>query len=152
MSELASKKLMDAMAQFRRLKRGKKNSALLKPSDMMFLMKMIEMESAGDEISGSSLSTALGVSKPFVTKCINDFVRAGIVERMAEGHDRRIVSVSITPKGKEIIELAHKQFMAAIDGLVQKLGEERSLLLAELMEESYSFLETFHEVEQGGKT
>jgi len=142
-----SKRLMHAMSQFRRLKRGHKHTSQLKPSDMMLLTKMLEMDAAGEELSASTLSAAMEVSRPFVTNSIHAFVEAGIVERTTDQSDRRSAVLSITPKGKELIEDAKKEFMASIDGLVAHLGSEKSQMLADLMCETYQYLAHVHEEE-----
>jgi len=145
LKEEVAKKLMEAIGQFRRMKRGHKhNPGELKPSDMMMLTKMVEMKAAGEEMSVSNLSAAMCVSKPFVTNALNAFVEAGIVERIADASDRRMVMLSVTPKGEALIEKSWKEFMAAINGLVEHLGEEKSILLTELMGETYNFLIGFH--------
>ena len=145
MSEDVTKRLMAAFSQFGRLNRGKKHTSVLKPSDMMLLIKMIEMTRSGEDLSVSALSAALGVSKPFVTKSLNPLAKEGFVERKSHENDRRMVMICVTPKGVDKIEKAQRQFTAAIDGLVKQIGEERSLLLAELLGESYIYLENFHQ-------
>ena len=147
MREDVTKKLMDAFALFGRLKRGKKNTSALKPSDMMLLMKMVAMTVSGEDLSVSALSKAMGVSKPFVTNSLNPLVAAGFVERKSDENDRRMVMINVTPTGMEKFEKAKEQYTAGMDGLVERLGEERSLLLAELLGESYKYLADFHHVD-----
>ena len=147
LNEEVSMKLMAAINQFRRLRKGHKHNTELKPSDMMMLMKMTEMCEAGEEVSVSSLSAALGVSRPFVTNALNSIVNDGFVERKVDESDRRLVHLSVSPKGVEIIERSKKEFMSAIDGLVKHLGEEKSVVLADLMGETYTYLAAYHGVE-----
>lgn len=148
MNEDVIRKLMDSLAKFRRLKRGQKQTTGLKPSDMMLLMKMFEMSAAGEELSVSNLSLAMGVSKPFVTNALNGLMKEGLVERETDQTDRRMVMITVTQKGKEQMEKAKQHFMSGIRGLAEQLGEERSLLLAELLGEAYVYLEKFHRFEE----
>ena len=54
-------------------------------------------------------STSLGVSKPTVTKIVDNLERNGYVERKKEGRDRRSCFVHLTKRGKETIDSMNKQ-------------------------------------------
>lgn len=52
----------------------------------------------------SSVATRLGISPPSASAVIDRMVEAGLVERTRSEEDRRVVSVAISPNGREVIE------------------------------------------------
>ncbi len=54
-------------------------------------------------------SLSLGVSKPTVTKIVDNLEKNGYVERKKEGGDRRSCFVHLTKRGKETMDSMNKQ-------------------------------------------
>ena len=52
----------------------------------------------------SSLAARLGISAPSTSAVVDRMVEAGLVERTRSEEDRRVVSVTISPSGREVIE------------------------------------------------
>ncbi|MNC73137.1 transcriptional regulator SlyA [compost metagenome] len=65
----------------------------------------------------------------------------GLVERTMDPEDRRAVRITITDAGRAIIRAAHEERMSTFNRLVEHLGEEDSLQLAELLSKVYTFFD-----------
>lgn len=87
------------------------------------------------EITISQLSSALKITSPSVTQVINVLEKDGVVKRINDKDDGRIVRIALTEKGanltKEILQKIEKKYIH----LVQYLGEEKSELLISLLHE-----------------
>ena len=68
--------------------------------------------------------------KPHVTAIIDRLIDAGYVERQSDPKDRRIINISLTPKGSKIFETTQK--------LVSKNLKSKLLLLSDVYLEKLS--------------
>lgn len=64
---------------------------------------MTEVEE-GRKVLGSDLAKALNVSRPNITNLINALLQKGLVAQEEDEHDRRRKHLTLTDKGKEILE------------------------------------------------
>lgn len=62
---------------------------------------LLEVEKNG-EISLVDLAYALGLDNSTLSRTIDSIVQERLVERRANPHDRRHISIALTDKGKEI--------------------------------------------------
>ncbi|MBB6019825.1 DNA-binding MarR family transcriptional regulator [Paenibacillus sp. JGP012] len=90
----------------------------------------------------SEISALLRVKSPTITPVIRGLEDEGLVERTMDPEDRRAVRITITDAGRAIIRAAHDERMATFNRLVEHLGEEDSLQLAELLSKVYTFFDT----------
>lgn len=70
----------------------------------------------GGAHTAKALSEALGLSPSSVTSALNDLEALGAIERSEDASDRRVVHVSITPAGSELI--------ASVDPVLCQLAHE----------------------------
>lgn len=70
----------------------------------------------GGTHTAKALSEALGLSPSSVTSALNDLEALGAIERSEDASDRRVVHVSITPAGSELI--------ASVDPVLCQLAHE----------------------------
>ncbi|QAT49042.1 MarR family transcriptional regulator [Caproiciproducens sp. NJN-50] len=141
----ATKRLLDAMVQFRRLRdipyRGKHpQSHECRHSDMMILFALKQLEPDFPEgVSIKELSRCLNLKSPTVTPAAYHLEKMDLVERSTDDRDRRINRIRLTEGGRRLL-LAHRRRLAAhIHGLVLYLGAEKSLMLAELLDEAFRY-------------
>jgi MarR family transcriptional regulator, organic hydroperoxide resistance regulator len=59
---------------------------------------------AGGELPVGELALAAGVATPTATRMLGGLARDGIVRRKASEADRRVVTVTLTPKGRRCAE------------------------------------------------
>ena len=144
-TEEATRRLLNAMIQFRRLRdvpyRGKsQHRKECRHSDMMILFALKQMEPDYPEgISIKELSMHLNLKSPTVTPAAYHLEKMNLVERSTDSRDRRISRIRLTDEGRRFLLAHRKRLSSHIRGLVQYLGEEKSLLLAELLNEAYLY-------------
>lgn len=109
------------------------------------IKRMVPPDSPGVKVS--ELSKLLLVTTPTMTQQINNLETVGFVIKSADPEDRRVVRIRVTPKGDAAIQEAHEAFLAAMNGLVEYLGEEDSNRLAELLTRAFTY---FNEVREAG--
>lgn len=74
-------------------------------------------------ITVTELAELFGVQKSTVTVTVNKLLQSGFIEKLTSKDDLRVVYVSLTDQGKEIIELedtGYRQFAASILAMLDK--------------------------------
>ena len=76
------------------------------------------------------IAHALDISLPAATGLISRLVRMGMVERVYDTKDRRVIYVNLTSKGKKMVAQVKSQRQKKIEHVFGKLSEkERSVYL-----------------------
>ncbi|MBN1522197.1 MAG: MarR family transcriptional regulator [Candidatus Aureabacteria bacterium] len=70
------------------------------------------------------LATELNITLPATTGMINRLYKLGLVNRILDESDRRIVKIRLTLKAREIINAMKKQQKEMIEGVFGKLSEK----------------------------
>ena len=93
---------------------------------MLFRSEAIGSSSAKNM---TAVAKSLGVTTGTLTISVNSLVKKGFVDRVRSEEDRRVVLVSLSPKGKK----AHKHHQdfheEMIDAVVARLSEEEKVVL-----------------------
>jgi DNA-binding MarR family transcriptional regulator len=139
-NDLVAKELMDALMQIRRLHLKGKPDSVLKPSEVITLYQIGEINIDGVKVS--ELSDRMNVKSPTITQCINGLEANGFVERSIDLTDRRAVNIRLTEKGKGFIAQHQKGFILRIKGLVTFLGEDNSKELARLISQMFIYFDS----------
>ncbi|WP_334072726.1 MULTISPECIES: MarR family winged helix-turn-helix transcriptional regulator [Paenibacillus] len=144
--EPGAQRLMEAIARFRRADWHKKVLEGYKPSELRVL-SMIEKGGLEDArgVTISAISEMMRVSAPTVTPLVRSLESMGLVVRLHDEEDRRVVRVRLTEKGERIREESREVYTRHFKELHDYLGETRSDQLADLLELVYRFLEQKHE-------
>lgn len=141
--------LMQIMFRFNRSRRPPVSVPGLTPKEI-YVLKIISSEDPLEpEIKVSDLSAKLNVSNPMVTQAVNSLEGAGLVERISDPHDRRVVRIKVTEKGEEVISKVSEQILADIQGLVSYLGETDARELVRLLNKASDYMT--HPQEQTGR-
>ena len=91
----------------------------------------------------SDIAHALDVTLATLTVACEKLVKKELIERVRAEHDRRVVLVSLTPKGRAVY-LYHQQFHHdLIDSVIAELSQEEQQALAKALEKIEGFLRTF---------
>jgi len=131
---LAAQRLQEAFAGFRRMHRRSGPIEGLTPGELMVLTSIQkEISSNGVGMKVSDISSMLNVASPTITQQINNLESHGLVERAADKEDRRVVRISLTEKGEVLVQKASEAFLARLKGLMEFLGEEDTIRLADLL-------------------
>lgn len=83
----------------------------------------------------TEVSQFLMISKPAATQMVNRLVEMGFVERVDDPNDRRVVYIQPTEAGKRCFEEELEKRLIFIRRAMQRIGEERSMMLTEAMTE-----------------
>lgn len=75
-----------------------KCDAVLSPSHIQVLAYLVRYET----VTVSKLSKSFGIAKPNITPIIDHLTDAGLVERAHNTTDRRVVFITVLPKGVEV--------------------------------------------------
>ncbi|GED73072.1 transcriptional regulator [Brevibacillus reuszeri] len=112
-----------------------------KPGEIMvlyFISVNVTDDSPG--LMVSEISGKLNVTSPTVTQHINSLEAQELVERHADPADRRVVRIQLSDNGKKYIQRINDARLNMFVGLVNHLGEEESLLFAEMMRKASDYM------------
>lgn len=84
-------------------------------------------------IKATDLSDMLEMSRPSITRILNDLERRGLITRNIDLKDRRSVKIELTEAGIEAIEKANKRILSIAERLVVILGDSDTDKLIELL-------------------
>lgn len=139
MQDLAHQ-LLKSIRQFQKFNHINHSIHGLKKSEIMMLMVIRkDNKDQNKAITISEISAALKITSPSVTQVINRLERDEYVQRRNDEMDGRIVRISLTEKGAKLTKEIHQKMEATYNNLVIHLGEEKSKLFIELLDEVYHF-------------
>lgn len=92
----------------------------LKPSQIMIL-NLLEMN---EQINMSALANQLAISKEQASRVITYLVENGYVERAHDRSNRRVVNVSLTDRGRELVNAFREAYDDSLLASLDKLDEE----------------------------
>jgi DNA-binding MarR family transcriptional regulator len=78
---------------------------------------------AGPRLVGE-LAAAMEVRAPTASVAVDSLVRRGLVARLADQADRRVVRVTLTAQGRQVLEVARRRQLDVLAGLLGALGED----------------------------
>jgi len=112
-----------------------------KPGEIMVLYFIsINVKDDSPGLMVSEISGKLNVTSPTVTQHINSLEAQEFVERHADPADRRVVRIRLSDKGKKYIQRINEARLHMFVGLVKHLGEEESMLFAEMMRKASDYM------------
>ena len=89
--------------------------------------------SQGDA-SVSTLANCMHVSRPNVSRSVDDLVNNGLVNRKRDLEDRRNIQLSLTEKGKKMIKNLHKKYGGILADQFSILSDEELRVLSSALE------------------
>jgi DNA-binding MarR family transcriptional regulator len=72
----------------------------------------------------SEVGKRLYISKPYMTRLVNDLIAEDLVERLPDTSDRRVINLRITSKGRERIKEIGDLFRDDIEVLLSDLSDD----------------------------
>jgi DNA-binding MarR family transcriptional regulator len=79
----------------------------------------------------SEVGKRLYISKPYMTRLVDDLIGEDLVERLPDVSDRRVIRIRITEKGQRRIEEIGAVFQDDIEGLLSDLSDDDVRVLDE---------------------
>ncbi len=125
----------------------------LRRSEIGALGAVAHLEKMGAEaVTISSLAREMGQSVPGVSQKVSELEKQGYVRRVADEKDRRVVTVELTDEGRQVAEESLRDFLVRIEQALDRMGEEKSQTLFNLMQQLTETLETMVQEQKGGKS
>lgn len=120
LSQLLMRLKMLAITQFARPMREANQSSL--PSGYHTILICL-VEHRGTAISMTELAKETLVSKPNLTAAVNRLCEEGMVERIPDPKDRRVMALAITDQGIEFLKAQRRQTMEFLKNKLSLLDE-----------------------------
>lgn len=146
-TEIISENLIKAFMKFKKLRVNEMSLNPnhthngLKHSEIMILHELVKLEKNSPEgVSVSNISQSLCVKPPSITPVITSLEQKNMIERTMDISDRRIIRVNITEKGSQFVAENKQHLIEKVNGLVDYLGKEKSETLANLIDETFTYL------------
>jgi DNA-binding MarR family transcriptional regulator len=92
-----------------------------------------------DELSNGDLAATAEVTPATVTQLLDNLVAMGLVERARSESDRRIVTCSLTPRGRELVTERRAYFERRWDGTLAGFSAEELATAAAVVERLRAF-------------
>jgi len=117
-------------AFFRRVSRGVAHPSARKFDPSRFVLKAVHIHGP---VRMSVIGSHMGISRPYMTALVDKLIEDGLVERVPDPDDRRVVNVRITDAGKEEIKDFTESARKAVIKNLSSLDSEDISTLSELM-------------------
>lgn len=151
LSQLLMRLKMLAMTQFARPMREAYQSSL--PSGYHnILICLMERRGTASATSMTDLAKATMISKPNLTPVVNRLCEEGMVERVPDPKDRRVMELSITERGIEFLKGQRKQTMEFLKDKLSLLDEQDLQKMRRALEDLNDVLGVLREKENQGES
>ena len=150
MSSPLVERLSETLRGIRRFRKKEIFDGLLYRSEFCMLIAIHEYcENTGEiGIKPSVLTEILGSSISAVSKQLKAVEEKGYIERSYSKKDKRVVYISLTQKGIELLKKAKKERNSDIETIIRKLGKEKTEFLIEILEEISAIMDEESKVEK----
>ena len=102
-----------------------------------------------DGLTPSMLAEKLEIALPTVSRKLSVLEKQELIYRKVSSEDRRKTFVYATEKGREILHDNYQRFITAFSTAAEKLGEEKTDLLSQLLDEFSGYIEEEIQKEAG---
>lgn len=92
-------------------------------------------------LTPGEICSKLQISSALAAKLIRQLCFKGLVKRNINLHDRRSITVAITPKGEEAVNEAYDHLVEELSALMEGLGQDDSLKGLAILEKLISLYE-----------
>lgn len=138
---LLAQEFIRTLAQLKKLGFPKIEGIPLRQSEHMLLFTLsncMEPEAGGMKVS--DLSDRLNITPAAVTHMINSLESDGILERVNDKRDRRIVLIRPTDKGNEIMRQMNTLFFERMKELIGVIGENDTREFIRILNRIFGFM------------
>lgn len=123
----AGKKFLDFTILFFTVAKGMyRHENMIKANSLAFqtLMDLNHLEPEKSWLTMSELADNLRITKQQLTKLVNDLEEKQLVERFHDKTNRRLVNISITPHGRQLLSQLRKEMLATTLQSISNLNAE----------------------------
>ncbi len=114
----------------------------MSPRHIQVIGAVCELGSSGEAVRVSDVSEYFNVTRPSITKLINELEDMGAVNKSPDPGDRRVIHVSLTELGEQYYDFHIRKYHAWIAGLLSEIDEEHFRIAAEMNDRVYEILST----------
>lgn len=118
---------------------------------MLLIVLHYHFPEDGLGIQPSELGKLLKMTRPTITSLVNSLEEQGLVERMNDDEDRRVVFVRPTEQGTLLMKRVKSQFASCIAEMMAYLGKEDGEELVRIMRRVGKFLDEQQENSDGSQ-
>ena len=98
-----------------------------------------------ENISMSEVASDFHIELPSATSMINKLSKLGLVRRIEDENDRRLVRLTLTKKGKMVLRKATNQRKNKLKGFLSQLSDDNKLKLLSVLQSSIEKLQNKNE-------
>ena len=109
-------------------------------SHIHYLDTIRALESSKDRVRVSDISDELGLPRPSVTKTIKDMEKLGFIEKKTTQEDGRVVFISITAAGKDLVDKYVDQCFSELSLEFTDISDEDADHMIETIEKLYEVM------------
>jgi DNA-binding MarR family transcriptional regulator len=106
---------------------------------------LIEMQEENQKWNLSEIAKRLGITKAAVSKKICLLEKKKLITRYFEPHDRKNAYVKLTQQSEIMFNKWDAQFAIMIDKVIEKLGEEETILFISLLQKVTNVIDSIQE-------
>ncbi|AIF50764.1 MarR family winged helix-turn-helix transcriptional regulator [Pelosinus sp. UFO1] len=117
----------------------------MKPSHIRVLNVIYKKYNQNGSVRVTDVSTAMQITKPSITKLINELVDIGTVKKTIADDDKRIVLVELSPFGKECVQKYVLDYHAKLAEYFSEIDQEKYLSMIETVEFIYQSMKEVSE-------
>ena len=109
-------------------------------SHIHYLDTIRALESSKNRVRVSDISDELGLPRPSVTKTIKDMEKLGFIEKKTTQEDGRVVFISITAAGKDLVDKYVDQCFSELSLEFADISDEDADHMIETIEKLYEVM------------
>jgi DNA-binding MarR family transcriptional regulator len=140
-ADSATATLARALLEFRKQGGRHHDPKELGRAEGQVLMTLIGLKPEDPGLRISDLSKELEISLSTLTQTTTSLFRLGYVARSEDPKDRRVIRISLTPRGRAEVQGYLQDFGSYCGRIVKYLGREDSLTFARLLGKISAFME-----------
>ena len=110
------------------------------PFHIHYLDTIRRLESSKDGVRVSDISEELGLPRPGVTKTLKDMEKLGFIEKKTTQEDGRVVFISITATGKDLVDKYVDQCFSELSVEFADISDEDADHMIETIEKLYEVM------------
>jgi DNA-binding MarR family transcriptional regulator len=128
---------VDAVTRFCRFQMNMKRDIPIRSSEMGAL---IFVQKSEEPVTPLMISSFFGISKPSVTDMVNSLIKKEYLSKTPSVEDKRSYTLSVTPRGAELVEATFSEYVRSMELLEEKMGREEFKLFIELLQRANKVL------------
>lgn len=134
-SDLDIKRFIDIFENLSRLERHNQTILGVKKSEARVLLCVEFLHKEKNcKVNISEISKNLSITPPSTTEFVKNLIKKGYLEKHIDQNDKRFIEITLTDKGKKIVQELKEYFNSLFSGIIERLGYEKSELLLELLD------------------